>query len=98
MLHRTIDIDFIQPGFQALPQPLAKRAHPLRLLGHLLLSKLASLAKSDDAGDIECSGTHAAFVSAPINAGGKLHSRVAPTHIQRAYALGPINFVPGNRQ
>src|ERR1700730_8490030 len=98
MLHGTIDIDFVQLSFQALPQPITQSTHALRFFRHFLLSQFARLAESDDAGDIERSGPHAALVPAPVDAGGKLHARIAPTHVQGAYALGPINLVPGNRQ
>src|SRR5260370_29608470 len=95
VLRGTVDVDLIELGLQARPQPIAQSTEPLRFFGHLLLSKLAGLAQSDDAGDVERAGTHTALVAAAIDDGGKLYTRGAPPNVQRAYTLWSVDLLRG---
>jgi hypothetical protein len=91
--HRTVDVNLVQLGFQALAQTFAQPQKLLGFLRHFLLTKLRGLAESHDAGHIQRAGTHAALVPAAINDGRKLHARIATPHIQCANALGAIKLV-----
>src|ERR1700675_3542366 len=93
MLHGAIDEDFVELGFQAGLQAVAQAAHAHGFLSHFLLTEFASFAEADDAGNIQCAGTHAAFVTAAVGDGGKLHAGVTTADVQRAYTFGSVNFV-----
>ena len=60
------------------------------------MRNLAGGAEADDAGNIERARPHAALVPAPVNDGRELHARVAPAHVERAHALGPVHLVGGD--
>src|SRR5579864_784644 len=98
MLEGAVDEDFVELGFQALFQAIPESAQANGFFFHFLLAKLAGFAEADDAGHVERAGTHAAFVAAAIDDGGELHARVAATNIQRANALGTVNFVAADGQ
>src|SRR6267154_1634386 len=98
MLHGTIDKDLVELGFEARTQPVAQRAHLLRLLGHFLLGQFAGLAEADDAGDIQRAGTHTALVAAAIDNGGKLNAWVATANVERTDTFGSIDLVAGYRE
>src|SRR6202030_4632311 len=90
--------DLVELGFQAGLKAVAQAAHTLGFFGHFLLANFASFAEADDARDVECAGTHAAFMAAAIGDGGKLDARIATANVERAYTLGPINFMTGDGQ
>src|SRR5580704_3685837 len=98
MLERAVDEDFVELGFEALLEAVAKAAQPNGFFLHLLLAKLTSLTEADDAGDVERAGTHAALVAAAIDDGGKLNARIAAANVKRADALGAVNFVAADGQ
>ena len=69
----------------------------LGLFGHPLIGDLARLAESDDAGNIQRSGTHAALVAAAVDLRDQLHARVLAANVKRADSLGTVKLVGGDR-
>src|SRR5579863_3539050 len=98
MLHGTVDEDFIQLGFQTSLESIAQSLHALGLFGHFLLSDRAGGAEADDAGNVECAGTHAALVTAAVDDGGELDAGVAAANVESSDALGSIELVSGDGQ
>src|SRR6266851_2070894 len=98
VLHRAVDENLVELGFQALAETLAQGEHTRRLFRHLFLRDFASLAEAHDAGNIQGAGTHAALVAAAVDDGGKLHAGIAAADVQSANALGPVNFVAAHGQ
>src|SRR5262249_10312434 len=47
-------------------------------------------------GDVERAGTHAAFVAAAIDNGGKLDAGIATPNVEGANTLGAVDLVGGN--
>ena len=80
-----------------LGQRSRKLAELLAFRSHFVLAKFAGFAESDDAGNVERAGTHAALVAAAVNLSGKLHARILAANVQRADALGAVNLVAGDR-
>src|SRR5580704_2876134 len=98
VLNRAVDVDLIELGFQTLFQAVAQSAEPRTLCLHFLLTEFTGFAQADDARHVERPGTHAALVAAAIDDGRELHARVAAANIQRANALGTVNFVAADGQ
>src|SRR6266481_8640556 len=96
MLHRTIDKDLVELGFEARTQPVTQRAHLLGLLRHFLLGELTGLAEADDAGNVQRAGTHTALVAAAIDNGGKLNAWVPAANVERTDTFGSIDLVAGD--
>src|SRR5262245_61964716 len=97
MFHRAVDVDLVQTTHNPVFKTVAKAGELAAFLGHLFGRNRASLAKADDAGDIQRARTHAAFVSAAINNGRDLNPRVFATYVQRSDALWTIDLVRGDR-
>ena len=97
MLDGAVDEDLVESLVQAIVQAVAQCAQALRLVGHLGLRDLRGLAHADDAGDVERARPHAAFVAAAIDLRRQQHTRVAATHVERAYTLRAVHLVRGDR-
>src|SRR5260370_19584335 len=97
MLHRAIDVHFVELGFQLVAQLVAKISHALRLFRHFGLADGASFTESHDAGDVQSAGTHAALVPTAIHLRGDLNARTLAANVQRADSLGPVKFVAAER-
>src|SRR5262249_26097761 len=79
-------------GTDTLPQPIAGRRQPRRLVGHLAGPDLDRLAKADDAGGVLRPGPAAPFVLAAVLDGEHLRP---PADVERGHALGPVDLVSG---
>src|SRR6185312_8010773 len=97
VLPRAVEIDFVELGFQLVAQLVAQVLQALRLLRHFALRNGAGFAKSDDARDIQSSGTHAALVAAAIHLRRQLHARGLAADVEGAGALRSIELMGGNR-
>src|SRR4029077_6264878 len=98
VLHRAVDENFVQLGFQALSETLAQAEQTRRFFRHFFLRDFAGFAEADDAGDVQRAGTHAALVAAAVDNGGKLHAGIAPANVQSANTLRTVNFVAADGQ
>src|SRR5690242_1847866 len=98
MLKRTVDIDLIELGLQALFETVAKGRQPGTLLLHLLMTKFAGFAKADNTRHVEGTGTHTALVTSAIDDGRELHAGIATTDVESTDAFGPVNLVSADRQ
>src|SRR5215469_15499826 len=97
MLHGAVDIDLVEPAHDAVPQAIAQYREANAFLRHFLVSQGASLAESDDAGDVQRPRTHAALMAAAVNDGRNLYPRILAADIERTHTLGSVHFVRGNR-
>src|SRR5579864_5223229 len=96
MVHRAVDVDLVQLAHDAVAQTVAQTCELTGLLRHFFLSNGTRLAQTDDAGDVERAGAHAALVAAAIDDGGNLHARILAANIERAHALGTVHLVAGD--
>ena len=97
MLHRAVDVNFVETGFELRPQLVPQIPHADHFLRHLALCDSTGVAQTHDAGHVQSPRAHASFVSAAIHLRGDLHTRILAPHIQSAHTLGAIEFVRGDR-
>ncbi len=62
------------------------------------LAQRAGFAQPDDSGNVQRARAHPALVPAAVHLRRDLNARALAANIQRAHALGPIHFVPTERQ
>src|SRR5579863_7665869 len=98
VLNRAVDKDFVELGFETGPKAVAELGQPNRLFRHFFLGDFTGRAETDNAGDIQRAGAHAAFVAAAIDDCGKLNARVAAPNVERADTFRAINLMCGNGQ
>src|ERR1700751_3321264 len=96
MLHRAVNKGFIEPRHDGFLQAIAQPTQLFTFSRHFLLTKLTSFAQADDSRNVERTGTHAAFVAAAVNDGGKLGARIVAANVEGADALGAIDLVAGD--
>src|SRR5579864_777335 len=96
MFHGAVDGYLVQLSQQAVAQAVAQASHAAAFFRHFLLRDFTSLAKANDARNIECSGAESALVAAAIDHGNKPRSRLTPD-IQRATAFGTIKLMRRQR-
>ena len=96
MLHRAVNKGFIEARHDGFLQAIAQPTQLFTFSRHFLLTKLTSFAQADDSRNVERTGTHAAFVAAAVNDGGKLDARILAANVEGADALGAIDLVTGD--
>src|SRR5579863_1526994 len=98
VLNRAVDKDFVKLGFETGPKAVAELGQANRLFRHFFLGDFTGRTQTDNAGDVQRAGAHAAFVATAVNDGGKLNARIAAANVERADSLRSINLVRGNGQ
>ncbi len=63
-----------------------------------MLRNLAGLAESDDPGDVERAGAHAALVTPAVHLGREAHARVLAANVQRADSFWTVDLVCGEAE
>ncbi len=99
VLHVAVDVDVVERAFELLLEVVAELDAGARLRTAISWpADFAGFAEADDAGDVEGSGAHAALVASAVDLLGDLHARVAAADVERADALGAVDFVRGERE
>src|SRR5213078_2474899 len=98
VLHRAVDENLVQLGFQTLSKTLAQAEQTCRFFRHLFLRDFAGLAEAHDTRHVQRAGAHATLVAAAVNDGGKLNARVAAADVQSANSLWSVNLVAADGQ
>src|SRR5215469_17283256 len=96
MLHAAINEHFIQPAHDAVFEPVSQTGEPLHLDWHVFMGHGACLAQTNDSGNVESAGTHAALVAAAVNDGGNLHARILATNVESPDTFRSIHLVPAD--
>src|SRR5579872_3189802 len=97
MLHRTVDVNFVQSAHDFVAKPVAEPCQVASFLSHLFRSDRTSLAQTDNSGHVEGSRTHATLVAAAVDNGRNLNTRILAPNIQRPHTLRAVHFVSRNR-
>src|SRR5208283_2141818 len=93
MLHGAVDVSFIEAVHDAVAQTIAQGTELNRFARHFFGCNGAGLAESDDSRHIQRPGAHAALVTAAVDDGRDLHSRILAADVQRPYALGTVHLM-----
>src|ERR1700678_1528294 len=98
MLPGAVDFDVIEGRLELVAQVIAHLLEAGSFGGHLLAGDFAGFAEAYDAGDVESAGPHAALVASAVVESGNLDAGVAAANVERADALGTVEFVGGKRE
>src|SRR6185369_960652 len=93
----AVDVNLIQLRHDLLAEAIAHRLHLLHFVRQFQAGDFARCAESDDSWHVQRAGAHAALMSATIDLGDELDTRVATTNVESADALRSVNLVSGDR-
>ena len=94
MFHAAIYDYLIQFGQKAITQAVAQAGDTAAFFRQNVLRNLTSLAETNDAGNVQRTRPHTAFVAAAVNDGRDFY---AGAHVKGSATLGAIAFVRSQR-
>src|SRR5258708_25821541 len=94
----TVEVHLVELRRDLLMQPIALLLQSRGFGFSLDAHDLARFAEADDAGDVERSRAEPALVAAAVHLRGETHARSAAANVERTDALGPVDFVRGERR